>query len=211
MSRGDTVILAAGDFPRKGGEAWRLLENAKRVVACDSAADAYRRRFRRWPTVAVGDMDSAKGARATGSGCRVVRVSEQDDNDLAKAAAYCREKGWRNPIIVGACCKREDHTIGNVFRALDLGLEIVTDHGRFVPLCGKKTFAVRPGTAVSVFAPNPATRMESRGLEWPLKGVRFRNLYCATLNRATASRITLESNCPVLVFIMERQHDFIRV
>ena len=64
MKRGETVILAAGDFPRKGGVAWRLLAGAKRVVACDSAADAYRRRFGRWPTVAVGDMDSAKAAVA---------------------------------------------------------------------------------------------------------------------------------------------------
>lgn len=201
MSRGDTVILAAGDFPRKGGEAWRLLENAKRVVACDSAADTYRRRFGRWPTVAVGDMDSARGVLAANSGCRIVRVAEQDDNDLSKAAAYCRKNGWHNPVVVGACGKREDHTIGNVFCALDLGLEIVTDHGRFVPMCGKKTFAVRPGTAVSVFAPNPETCMESRGLEWPLRGVRFRNLHCATLNRATSSRIMLASDRPVSVYV----------
>ena len=201
VRRGETVILAAGDFPRRGGEAWGLLEKAKRVVACDSAADAYRRRFGRWPTVVVGDMDSARGVLAANSGCRVVRVSEQDDNDLAKAAAYCASRGWRSPVIVGACGKREDHAVGNMFRALDLGLEIVTDHGRLVPLCGRKTFAVRRGTAVSVFAPDPATRMESRGLEWPLDGVRFRNLYCATLNRAAASRVTLASTRPVLVFL----------
>ena len=201
MRRGETVILAAGDFPRKGGEAWGLLERAKRVVACDSAADAYRRRFGRWPTVVVGDMDSARGALAADSGCRVVRVAEQDDNDLAKAAAYCASRGWRNPVVVGACGKREDHAIGNIFLALDLGLEIVTEHGRFVPLCGRRTFAVRLGAAVSVFATDLATRMESRGLEWPLKGVRFRSLYCATLNRATASRVTLSSTRPVLVFL----------
>ena len=47
--RGATVILAAGDFPRRGGAAWRLLESATRVVACDGAANAYRRRFGAWP------------------------------------------------------------------------------------------------------------------------------------------------------------------
>ena len=201
MKRGETVILAAGDFPCKGGEAWTLLETAKRVVACDSAADAYRRRFGRWPTVAVGDMDSATCAIAANSGCCVVRVPEQDDNDLAKAASYCRERGWRNPVIVGACGRREDHAIGNVFLALDLGLEIVTEHGRFLPLCGRKTFVVRPGTAISVFAPDPATQMESRGLEWPLKGVRFSSLHCATLNRAASSRVTLVSDRPVSVYV----------
>ena len=201
MRRGETVILAAGDFPRKGGEAWRLLASAKRVVACDSAADAYRRRFGRWPTVAVGDMDSAKAAVAASSGCRVVRVDEQETNDLEKAVAYCRSRRWRSPVIVGACGKREDHAIGNVFRALAHGLEIVTDHGRFVPVCGKTTLRVRPGAAVSVFAPDPATRMTSRGLEWSLDRVRFENLYCATLNRAVAARLTLTSDRPVSVYV----------
>ena len=201
MRRGRTVILAAGDFPRKGGEAWRLLAAARRVVACDSAADAYRRRFGRWPTVAVGDMDSAKAALAASSGCRVVRVCEQATNDLAKAVAYCRRRGWSSPVILGACGKREDHAIGNIFRALEFGLEIVTDRGRFVPACGRSTLRVTPGTAVSVFAPDPKTRMTSRGLEWPLDGIHFGNLYCATLNRATAARVTLTADRPVFVYI----------
>ena len=201
MRRGETVILAAGDFPRKGGEAWRLLASARRVVACDSAADAYRRRFGRWPTVAVGDMDSAKAAVAESSGCRVVRVEEQETNDLEKAIAYCRGRRWGGPVIVGACGRREDHAVGNVFRALACGLEVVTDHGRFVPVHGKKTLRVRPGAAVSIFAPDPATRMTSRGLEWPLAGVRFENLYCATLNRATLARIALAADRPVSVYV----------
>ena len=43
----DAVILADGDFPRAGGEARLILERARRVAACDGAALAYRRRYRR--------------------------------------------------------------------------------------------------------------------------------------------------------------------
>ena len=75
-----TVIVADGDFPRPGGEARRLLERARRVVACDGAALAYRRRFRRWPDYTVGDFDSCRAAPPN-----AVRVESQDDNDLAKA------------------------------------------------------------------------------------------------------------------------------
>ena len=124
---------------------------------------------------------------------------------MEKAITYCAKRGWKNPVIVGATGKREDHMIGNVFRALDYGLAIVTDRGRFVPVNGKATLKVAKGTAVSVFAPDPKTRMVSEGLEWPLEGVRFRNLYCATLNRATASRVTLTTTKPVSVFIEERK------
>jgi len=198
--RGETVILAAGDFPRKGGEAWRLLAAAKRVVACDSAANAYRRRFRKWPTVIIGDFDSAV-LPVTSRAATVVYVPNQDTNDLEKAISYWTKRGWRSPVIVGATGKREDHTLGNVFRALEHGLEIVTDHGRFLPLCGKRTFRLKKGMPVSVFAPDPKTRMTSKGLEWPLDKVVFKNLYCATLNRASAATVTLTSTRPAYVFV----------
>ena len=97
--------------------------------------------------------------------------------------------------------KREDHLLGNVFRALDLGVEIVTEFGRFVPVAGKASLRVSKGTPVSVFAVDPATRMTSTGLEWHLNGVKFKNLYCATLNRASAARVTLTATKPVLVYI----------
>ena len=200
MSR--TVILAAGDFPRKGGAAWKLLVGATRVVACDSAADAYRRRFRKWPTVIIGDLDSL--SRLPSHVSRppsLVKVSDQDTNDLEKAMAYCIQQGWRAPVIVGATGKREDHTLGNVFRALAYNCTIVTDLGRFIPVRDKATLTVAKGAAVSVFAPDPKTRMTSKGLEWPLDEVKFRNLYCATLNRATGLRVTLTATRPVSVYI----------
>ena len=196
-----TVILAAGDFPKRNGAAWRILVAAKRVIACDSAADAYRRRFHKWPDVIIGDLDSFSRPNLFPVPYSLIPVPDQDTNDLEKAMAYCVKRGWRNPVIVGATGKREDHTIGNVFRALDYGLEIVTDRGRFIPVRGKAVLKVRTGAAVSVFAPDPKTRMVSKGLEWPLEGVKFRNLYCANLNRATATRVTLTANRPVSIYI----------
>ena len=197
-----TVILANGDFPKKGGAAWKLLAAAKRVVCCDGAADAYRRHFRRWPDVIIGDLDSIPPHFLLSPfSFLLVRDANQDTNDLEKAMAYCAKLGWKNPMIVGATGKREDHAIGNVFRALDYGLEIVTDRGRFIPVRGKAVLKVRTGAAVSVFAPDPKTRMVSKGLEWPLEGVKFRNLYCANLNRATATRVTLTANRPVSIYI----------
>ena len=197
-----TVILAAGNFPRKGGAAWRVLAAAKRVVACDGAANAYRRRFGKWPAVIIGDFDSMRRVRFCTA--ELVHVPDQDTNDLEKAMALCAARGWRRPVIVGAGGRREDHAIGNVFRALAGGCEIVSDSGRFVPLVGTRTMCVPKGAAVSVFAPDPKTRMTSRGLEWPLDGVRFDSLYRATLNRAMATRITLTADRPVSVFLADQ-------
>lgn len=194
----DAVILANGEFPKKGGAAWKLLASAKRVIACDGAAKAYRRRFGKPPFAVVGDMDSVGRVP---EGAEVARIPDQETNDLEKAARWCRARGWRRLVAVGASGRREDHAIGNVFRALDLGVELVSDFGRFVPFRGKASFRVAKGTPVSVFAPDAATRMTSKGLEWPLDGVKFANLYCATLNRASAARVEMTSDRPALVYI----------
>ena len=190
------VILAAGSFPRKGGVPWGILASARRVVCCDGAADAYRRRFGKEPDAVVGDCDSLRGRFRN-----VVKVAEQDTNDLCKAYRYCVSRGWNDPVVLGATGRREDHSLANVFLALDLGLTVVTDHGRFVPVEGAASFHVDVGTPVSVFATDPATRMTSRGLEWPLGGHVFANLYSAALNRANAEEVALTSTSRVYVFI----------
>ena len=204
MSAVATVILANGDFPAPGTAARRLLDEAQRIVACDGAADALFALSSRIPDAIVGDLDSISAATrdaALAHGVEIVRVAEQETNDLAKAARLCRERSWWPPLILGAAGKREDHTIANLFLALDLGLEAVTDRARFAPVPGDgdwHSFAVAPGAAVSIFAPCPNTRVRSKGLEWPLDGVALRNLHCAALNRATSSTVSLASNRPVL-------------
>ena len=190
-----TVILAAGDFPKRGSAARKALEEASRVVCCDGAADAYRRRTGKEPSAVVGDCDSVKGRFRN-----VVLVPDQDSNDLEKAAKYCLRRGWKDPLVVGAFGKREDHSVGNVFRALDLGLEILGDHGRFVPVEGKAVFRVKKGAGVSVFATDPRTKAASKGLEWKLDGVKFANLHCATLNRASASKVEISADRRIFVY-----------
>lgn len=195
LSDAENVILAAGAFPKKGGEARRILNSAQSVVCCDSAADAFRRNCGREPFAVVGDCDSVKGRFSN-----VVKVEEQDTNDLAKAVRFCREKGIGNLVILGATGKRDDHSLGNIFRALDFAIDVVTDYGRFTALEGTKTYRVKPGAGVSVFAVDPETEMTSNGLKWPLDGVKFENLYCATLNRAVGGEVTLSSTKRVYIY-----------
>lgn len=190
-----TVILANGAFPRRNGAAWKALASAARVVCCDGAADAYSRRFRRQPYAVVGDCDSVRGRYDN-----IVRIDDQETNDLSKAIAYCRAKRLRNPIVLGAVGKCEDHALGNIFRALDAGLDVLTDYGLFAYVRGRRSFAVTRGARVSVFATDRKTRMTSSGLEWPLREVRFETLYCATLNRATGSRVNLTATHPAIVY-----------
>lgn len=195
-----TVILANGDFPRKGSAARRLLESAGRIVACDGAADALRRRLGREADFIVGDLDSCRVRRGQ-TDARVVHIAEQDTNDLEKAVRFCRGRGWKRLVVVGATGGRDDHALGNVFRAMALGVEMITDTGRFIPFAGRLRLRVGKGAPVSVFATDRRTRMTSKGLVWPLDAVRFENLYCATLNRASRSTVEICSDRPAFVWV----------
>lgn len=196
------VILAAGDFPKQGGEGERLLKSADAVIACDSAAKTFRRRFGCWPEVTIGDMDSFKGKLPP----NVVKVPEQETNDLQKAIDYLTTfyKKWaKDAVIVGATGKREDHTIGNIYRALEAQLKVVTNDGVFYPIGERLELSAFPDQGVSIFTIDPNTRMESEGLVWPLGGVKFVNPYVATLNRAAGDRVCVRSTHPALLYLAD--------
>ena len=194
---GRTVVLAAGDFPRPGGEARRILSAATRVVACDGAALAYRREFGRWPDVTTGDLDSIGKDLPPGA----LHDADQDENDLSKALALCRRMGWADPIVLGATGKREDHTVGNVFRALAAEVRVVTDCGEFLPVRGRLSFRTWKGAGISVFAPDPRTKMTSRGLRWKLDGVRISMPWRGTLNRASSENAVVTADRPAFVYV----------
>ena len=199
--RGRTVILANGDFPAADSPAGRALAAAKRVVACDGAATTYRARCGREADLIVGDLDSLGAAALADAKTEIVRIAEQETNDLEKAIRCCRARGWNDLVIVGAAGKREDHFLSNVFRAMALGVELVTDAGRFLPFTGTLRLRVSKGMPISVFATDPKTKMSSKGLEWPLDGVKFLNLYCATLNRADAATVEITTDRPAFAFL----------
>jgi len=205
----DAVILANGDFPRKGGDAFEVLNTAKRVVACDGAALTYYRRMKRRVDYVVGDLDSLPMTRVALSKHAPIRVAEQETNDLEKAIAFCRAQGWKRLILVGASGKREDHLLGNVFRAMEAGIEMWTDAGRFIPFVfkrkGRYTLQVNvaKNTPISIFSSNLDVKMRSTGLVWPLTGVRFDTFYRATLNRAALPRVKLEATSFAFAFVAD--------
>lgn len=199
-----TVILAAGDYPKKKSKAHKLLESATRVVACDGAALSYIKDFGKAPEIIIGDLDSlGEGLESRSRSTKetnLIHISSQDTNDLEKAIDFCRARGWDDIIVVGATGKREDHMIANVFLALEKEVMIVTEYGTFAPVKDSLELKLSVGTPVSIFAPDPKTKVKSVGLEWPLDKHKFTNLYSAALNRTNAETMILTTNRPILVY-----------
>lgn len=188
----------------------QILAEASLLVCCDGAL-ATARALGREPDFVVGDGDSISPADRESLGERFVHLAEQDTNDLAKAFRFTYSRASQPPsslriAILGATGLREDHTLGNIFRLVDFtttvpDAAIYTDAGIIEAVRGERTFAARPGDAVSIFAPVSGTAVSSEGLQWPLDGVSLADLWSGTLNRATGESFTLRTDGrPILVY-----------
>ena len=212
------AIVCNGQFPRKEYPLY-LLRNADVVVCCDGALQALEKRGI-VPDIVTGDMDSVCGRALKRFPGRVVRVSDQETNDLTKAfdlvmkeiAGPSREEEW-SVHILAATGYREDHTLGNLsllmdyerrFRLSERGIrvEIVSDYSTSLALSDSASLDVGQGRPVSLFTPDPTLRIHSEGLTWPLDEVVFDNWWKASLNRACEDRITLTLSHPAPVLLI---------
>ena len=200
----NTAILADG-APPTHPVARAAFDAASWLVCCDGA---YRkaRALGRMPDLVVGDGDSLSAADRAALGERFVLLAEQETNDLDKAFRTAVARfGGAGIVILGAGGLREDHFLGNVFRLPGFArtapdIAMVTDAGTFTVVTGVRSYACRPGEAVSVFAPDPAARATSDGLEWPLAGASLAELWRGTLNRTTGTSFRLACDRPLLVY-----------
>lgn len=225
----NVVILAAGDFPTHPVPL-RALREADFVVCCDSAYHEWKeeRGNGKANFIVIGDGDSLTPEDKQGLGDRWIQVDEQDYNDLHKAmewvSAECRTRSseiidatthsdLRLPTsdlritILGACGKREDHTLGNISYLVTFAeeypgadIEMLTDYGRFCALRGCRTFVSFPGQQVSLFSMDPSSTLSATGLKWPLEGFRARLWWQATLNEALGNSFTLTAEGWWVVF-----------
>lgn len=200
-----TVILANGAFPRRKS-LLALLHGASHIVCCDGAA-ASLLRHGLTPDLVVGDLDSLSPALRKKLGRRVIRVTEQETNDLSKAFRACMERSWRTLMILGAGGKREDHLLGNAsllpqFAAAGADVRMETDCGTFLPVLKSSAFRRPVGTKVSVFSFHPDMPVTSTGLAYPLVSLRLPFWWSGTLNVTDAPEFSLafDGRAPLLLY-----------
>lgn len=208
-TRPHIVILAAGDYPR-AAKPLAALHDADIRICCDSAAENLTAGGLE-PDYIVGDLDSLSAPFLERYRDIVIRIAEQDDNDLTKSFRLALTLHPGRITIVGATGRREDHTLGNVSLLLDYAREatcpvtMLTDFGRFEAIFDTATLASVPGTQVSIFAFDNTLKIESDGLKYPTGAVRFDTLWKATLNEALSDTftLTLSHPCGVLLYFAD--------
>ena len=208
-SRDYVVVLANGEFPRSQ-RALEYLNAASKLVCCDGAA-VNAIEYGKTPDYIVGDLDSLPKALCARFADRVVRVAEQETNDLTKAVRFCWSRNWHNLVILGATGKREDHALGNLARFVEFAREspeikLVTDAGTFLVATQSGRFRARTGQQISIFSIAPNQRVTSQGLKYPLDDLMLSSWYVATLNEAIEEEFELQfdaSISPLLLFFAD--------
>ena len=199
-----TVILASGLFPTTD-RALNYLREADFLACCDGAAnDCVAAGFE--PDVIVGDGDSIAPNVMERYADRVVRIAEQETNDLSKTFHHCLQLGRRDSfVILGATGKREDHALANLALLMDYAEEhadvmMVSDFGTFYPCCDTKRLSVNPGQEVSIWNFG-ASYFSAEGLMYPLYD--FTKLWQGTLNVATRPDIAVHAKGNFLLYVAE--------
>ena len=197
----EAVILADGDYPSHSVPC-AVLQNATFVACCDGAVDAFVEHGGT-PNLIVGDGDSISEQNREIFQAILVKVDEQETNDLTKTVKQLLQRGISRIAIVGATGKREDHTLGNISLLLEyygMGAEVrmYTDYGVFIPMCGDAQFESFPRQQVSIFNFG-AKGLCAEGLEYPLSD--FTSWWQGTLNQSNANAFTLHATGNYIIFL----------
>ena len=189
----DAVIVANGQFPTHTIPL-AILHHAKHIVACDGAICHVPQ-----AEAVIGDGDSVEEAFRS----KLIRIDEQDDNDLTKATRYCVENGWKRIAYLGCTGKREDHTLGNIsllmryFRDMGVDGTMFTDYGFFTPAYGNRTFPSMKGQQVSLFNFG-SHQLTSTGLRWD--AYNFQEWWQGTLNEALSEEFAITADGYYMVY-----------
>ena len=197
----EAVILADGDFPSCPA-ALAVLHNAPFVACCDGAVDTYVAHGGT-PQLIVGDGDSISEGNRNRFADILIKVDEQETNDLTKTVKQLLQRQFSRIAIVGATGKREDHTLGNIsllmeYRAMGVDVRMYTDHGIFVPVEGACECQSFSRQQVSIFNFG-ATDFTSHGLAYPIYD--FTSWWQGTLNQSTGNTFSITATGKYILFL----------
>jgi len=185
-----------------------FLHKASRIICCDGATEALLN-YGLEPNHIVGDIDSLSYDLQQRYKHCLHYDSDQNTNDLTKSVNFCMERFWDEITIIGATGKREDHSIGNISLLADYAektkVQMITDHGVFIPMLKSERFESFAGQRVSIFSLTQDAIFTFHGLKYPITAEKIPQLWKGTLNEALGSEFSIDIDCgKVLVF---REHN----
>ena len=197
------IVLADGEFSNLK-IFHSLIKNADTLISCDGATK-HLIKHNIEPSVIIGDCDSLSPEIIAKFCHKIIRIAEQNSNDLTKAINYLHNKKLDNVIILGATGKREDHTLANIALLVEYSKQlkkvcIVSKYGVFTIHNGITQIKCQIGQQISFFAVKNNTMISCPELKWPLNNFNLSNWYNGTLNQATAVELNIETNGDIILY-----------
>ena len=198
------IIVANGEFPSHPF-LLRLIKNAKTLICCDGAIHKLSSHHIT-PNYIIGDCDSLQILEDGILNDRIIKLPDQNTNDLTKAVDFaCLELQLDNLIILGATGLREDHTIANIALLSEYinkvdEISIISEYGIFTVHNKSTKLSTIQGQQISFFTLDHESSISCNELKWPLKNHKFRKWYQGTLNEATSNYINIEIAGTIIVY-----------
>jgi thiamine pyrophosphokinase len=146
----------------------------------------------------VGDMDSLSDPRLLDGfdpACVLRFPPDKDETDTEIGIRVLGERGCDRKIVAGGGGGRMDHFLGvlMLFERSSAPAVWVTSNTVLELVQGRREIDVEVGEVLSLFPTGQgATVRRSRGLRWPLDGMRLEHGYGSLSNQATSDKIALE-------------------
>ncbi len=198
------IIVANGEFPSHPF-LLRLIKNAKTLICCDGAIHKLSSRHIT-PEYIIGDCDSLQILENGILNDRIIKLPDQNSNDLTKAVDFVHTQlQLDNIIILGATGLREDHTLGNIALLAEYinnidNISIISEYGIFTVHNKSSKLSTIKGQQISFFTLDHESSISCKELKWQLKNHKFRKWYQGTLNEATANSINIEIIGTIIVY-----------
>ena len=202
------IIFANGELPTSNKANEELLSN-KFILCCDGAVFKAES-LSIEPDLIIGDLDSIDNNIKKKYKDKIIKIEDQDSNDLYKALIWAEKNNVESVSIIGADGGSDDHYLGNLFIILEndfnFKIKLITNNGQF-NLTNSEEFSSFENQRVSLFCLDKEAKITSCGLKYKLKNYQFNNLYGATLNIAKTKKFKIECDSPKTKILVYRSNE----
>lgn len=208
-SRNMTALIVTGGEGPSPDFLARAAATADYIIAADSGLDSALA-AKVVPQLALGDFDSLSDRSLLGN-LKNTTIMEyetaKDDTDTELAIHEAARRGYDHIVLCGGGGGRLDHLIAifELFKRRLRPAEWYTNAEsiHLIPSDSAAEFPVLPGDAISVFhLGTTSSRMESKGLQWPLSGLSWETGQFGISNIALLSSVTIKAGTADLLVIL---------
>ena len=207
MKKEKIILVLNGEIPKKKNLI-SYINDYDKILCADGAANTILN-YDINPDFILGDLDSICAEKLKQYNGKVIRLPDQNLNDLEKILNWCFGNDYNDIDIIGFDGKRIDHTIGNfsiILRFIDkLNIDIITESGIFHTIKNDTIIKNLKKKYISIFSNDSHNQISTIGLKYELKNNKLPELNSGTLNYAIKDEVKVFCNNNILFFIAHKK------